>query len=230
MKIIPSILSDDQQLVAKQLELLKQLDEEYEVDRVQVDMIDGQFADNVTISPLDMPNFDWGEFEVDLHLMTHEPLDYVYEAKEVSEMIAFQTVIGQVEKMSSQEDFIQEIKKQHWKPGLSLDLYTPISELSVEALEDVRVLQIMGIQAGFQGQKFVDHTYETIKAARTLINEVNPTIELLVDGGVKAEQLPRLAELGVDGVVVGSILWKSESVETGLDSLYEVIADLVDEA
>lgn len=167
--------------------------------------------------------------EVDVHLMTHEPLDFVYEAKEVTEFIQFHSIIGQVEKMSSQEDFVQEVKKQHWRPGLCLDLYTPISELSIEALQDVRVLQIMGIQAGFQGQTFVEHTYETIKAVRTLITEVNPTIELLVDGGVKADQLVKLAELGVDGVVVGSILWKSESVEAGLDSLYEKIAELVDE-
>ncbi|MCA9369071.1 hypothetical protein KC721_02130 [Candidatus Woesebacteria bacterium] len=229
MKIIPSILSDDQQLVAEQLRLLHGLDEQYEIDRVQVDIVDGNFADNVTITPLDMPNFEWGELEVDVHLMTHEPLDFVYEAKEVTEFIQFHSIIGQVEKMSSQEDFVQEVKKQHWRPGLCLDLYTPISELSIEALQDVRVLQIMGIQAGFQGQTFVEHTYETIKAVRTLITEVNPTIELLVDGGVKADQLVKLAELGVDGVVVGSILWKSESVEAGLDSLYEKIAELVDE-
>lgn len=229
MKIIPSILSDDQQLVAEQLRLLHGLDEQYEIDRVQVDIIDGNFADNVTITPLDMPKFEWGELEVDVHLMTHEPLDFVYEAKEVAEFIQFHSIIGQVEKMSSQEDFVQEVKKQHWRPGLCLDLYTPISELSIEALQDVRVLQIMGIQAGFQGQTFVEHTYETIKAVRTLITEVNPTIELLVDGGVKADQLAKLAELGVDGVVVGSILWKSESVEAGLDSLYEKIAELVDE-
>lgn len=61
MKIIPSILSDDQQLVAEQLRLLHGLDEQYEIDRVQVDIVDGNFADNVTITPLDMPNFEWGE-------------------------------------------------------------------------------------------------------------------------------------------------------------------------
>lgn len=221
MRILPSILSDQSEVVAHQLELLHSLSSEYEVDAVQMDILDGEYADNVTISPLDLYGFNFKDLKVDLHLMTIEPLDYVYEAKELADEVAFNMIIGQVERMSSQEDFVQEVKKQHWLPGLSLDAYTPVEELSRRALEDVRVVQIMGIQAGFQGQKFIEHTYKTIADARALLDQVNPDIELIVDGGVKPVHLSKLEELGVDTVVVGSVLWNTKDIEAAFDSLYD---------
>ena len=225
MQIIPSILTDQSDVVASQLQQVLDVSEEYELERVQFDIIDGEFADNITVTPLDLPLFEFGDLEVDLHLMTHEPLDFVYEAKEIKELVPVKRVIGQIEKMSSQELFVEEVKKQNWLPGLSLDVYTPLSEISLEALEDVRVLQIMGIQAGFQGQDFNEYTYGVIDEARALIEKVNPTIELIVDGGVKPTHLARLLELGVDAVAVGSVLWKAASIEEGLDSIYNELAD-----
>ncbi|PIR63631.1 MAG: hypothetical protein CO156_05465 [Candidatus Pacebacteria bacterium CG_4_9_14_3_um_filter_40_12] len=225
MNIIPSILSDEREVVAKQLASILSSGEDYEIERVQMDIIDGEFADNITVTPLDLPDFEFGGLEVDLHLMTQEPLDFVYEAKETTHFVPIKRVIGQIEKMSNQEAFVEEVKKQHWLPGLCLDLYTPLSELSLDALEDVRVLQVMGIQAGFQGQQFNEHTYQVISELRELIERVNPKIELIVDGGVKPEHLGKLLELGVDSVVVGSVLWKAASIEEGLDSLYDELAN-----
>lgn len=225
MQIIPSILTDQSDVVASQLQRVLDVSEDYELERVQFDIIDGEFADNITVTPLDLPQFEFGDLEVDLHLMTLEPLDFVYEAKEIKELVPVKRVIGQIEKMSSQELFVEEVKKQNWLPGLSLDLYTPLSELSLEALEDVRVLQIMGIQAGFQGQDFNEYTYGVIDEARALIEKVNPSIELIVDGGVKPTHLAKLLELGVDAVAVGSVLWKAASIEEGLDSIYNELAD-----
>lgn len=226
MQIIPSILTDELEVAAEQLASIQSVADEYEIERVQIDILDGEFADNVTVTPLDLPQFDFGNLEVDLHLMTQEPLDFVYEAKQITELVPIKRVIGQIEKMSSQEYFVEEVKKQNWLPGLCVDLYTPLTELSLEALEDVRVLQIMGIQAGFQGQTFNDHTYSVLAQARALIQKVNPTIELIVDGGVKSAQLAKLRELGVAGVVVGSVLWKANSIEDGLDLLYEELSSL----
>lgn len=225
MQIVPSILTDQSDIVASQLEQISAVSEDYELERVQFDIIDGEFADNITVTPLDLPQFEFGDLEVDLHLMTLEPLDFVYEAKEIKELVPVRRVIGQIEKMSSQELFVEEVKKQNWLPGLSLDLYTPLSELSLEALEDVLVLQIMGIQSGFQGQEFNEYTYQVLAEARELIEKVNPKIELVVDGGVKPEHLAKLQELGVDAVAVGSVLWKASSIEAGLDSLYEELAE-----
>lgn len=226
MIIIPSILTDEREVVAQQVARILAADSDYELTRVQIDMIDGNFADNVTITPLDLPDFDFDSLELDLHLMTHEPLDFVYEAKEVAETVPIARVIGQIEKMTSQEMFVEEVKKQSWIAGLSVDLYTPLSELSEDVLEEVGVLQIMGIQAGFQGQEFVEHTYKVVAEARKLLDRVNPQAELLVDGGVKPDQLSQLVELGVDGVAVGSVLWKAGSLEEGMDNLYEVLSEV----
>ena len=230
MKIIPAILSDQPSVISEQLELLSQLESEYEVETVQIDIIDGEFTDNITVTPLDLARFDFKNFAVDMHIMAIEPLDFVFEAKEVAETVPFGTVIGQVERMSSQRDFVDTVIKQGWQAGLCLNAYTPISALSREVLDQLQVLQIMGIEAGFQGQTFIEHTYSVVAEARKLIDQVNPSIQLIVDGGVKPEHLARLAELGVDSVVVGSVLWNSASVTAGMDSLYEALADVELEA
>ena len=226
MKIVPSILSDEVSVIEEQLAKLHSLSEDYQIDTVQMDIIDGEYADNITISPLDLNQFYFGDLQVDLHLMTIEPLDFVYEARELQDQIQFGIVLGQIEKMSSQEDFVSEVKKHNWKPGLCIDAYTPVESLSTAALEETQVLQIMGIRAGFQGQAFIEQTYKTIIEARERIAQVNPDIALYLDGGVKSEQLARLIELGVDAAVVGSVLWKATTVADGLDSLYEVIAEV----
>jgi ribulose-phosphate 3-epimerase len=221
MTIIPALLSDEQDVIASQLTAVQEHDVAVEI--VQVDIIDGDFADNITISPLDLPNFEFNTLAVDLHLMTIEPLDFVYEARDIAQVVPLRAIIAQVEKMSSQENFIEEVKKNNWLPGLSLDAYTPITEISKDSWEDLRIVQVMGIEAGFQGQQFIEQTYERIEEIKKLIELRNPDIELYVDGGVTVENIPLLEQLGVDAVVVGSSLFKTGDVIGELEKLQEAM-------
>ena len=99
MKLHPSLLTDSVDQYQQQLELIlsSQL-----IEVAQVDVIDGHFADNITLTPADLVNFDYGQLQLDFHLMTEEPMDYVYELIEHQDLLPVRAVIAQVERMSSQ--------------------------------------------------------------------------------------------------------------------------------
>lgn len=221
MTIIPSILTDEVTLFASQLEEIVELGEVCSL--LQVDVIDGEFADNVTVTPLDLQQFEFGELQLDIHLMTQEPLDFVYELKEVANELNIRAVVAQIERMSSQQHFVEEVKKNNWLPGLSLNPYTPLSSIDDEVWEDVRVLQIMGVEAGFQGQTFVQQSMKLAVEAREFIDSHGYEIELIVDGGVTPAIAAELEEVGVDAIAIGSALFKAPTVAAALETFEEVI-------
>ena len=179
---------------------------------VQIDIIDGLFADNVTITPADLAEIDFGELSCDLHLMTEEPLDFVYEAIDQKSQVPFRAMIAQVERMSRQADFLQIVRSNTWQPGLSLNLYTPIEAVDEDSWQNIDIMQLMAIEAGFQGQQFAATIFNKIKEVKEKVHQLGRDIELIVDGGVKPEHLAELQTAGVDGIAVGSGLWQAKNL------------------
>lgn len=124
--------------------------------------------------------------------------------------------------MTSQEHFVEEVKKNNWLPGLSLNPFTPLSSIATSVWEDLRVLQIMGVEAGFQGQPFIEQSMLLVKEARSYINEHGYEIELIVDGGVKPERVVQLEEFGADAISIGSSLFDAPSVAE-LETFEEIL-------
>jgi ribulose-phosphate 3-epimerase len=210
MNLYPSLLTDQEAVFKKQLSLVRDLPE---IKTVQVDVIDGVFADNLTLMPIDLTIMDFGNKKLDFHLMSIEPLDLVLRLEELKDHLPIRAVIAQVERMSSQPDFIYEVKKQGWQVGLSLNLYSPVEAIDEVALENVDIVQVMAINAGFQGQKFNEHVLEVIKRLTDLKKEKDLKFEIIVDGGVKLSNVDQVLQAGADGVAVGSELWQAENIK-----------------
>lgn len=187
---------------------------------VQVDVIDGLFIDNVTLSPVDFSDIDFGELSIDLHLMTEEPLDFVYEAIEHQEFFTLRSVIAQVERMSSQPFFIETVKSNNWQVGLSLDLYTPFEAIDDDSWRDLDIVQLMAVEAGHQGQAFQAQVLKKIKDLVVLRQQLDRPFEIIIDGGVKPDVIDAIKDAGADSIVVGSGLWQSQDQEA-LDDAVE---------
>jgi len=215
MNLFPAILTESTQTAQEQLSLAGQMPG---VSVVQIDVIDGRFADALTITPADFSELEFGELECDLHIMTEEPLDYVFELNVFKDEIAVRAVIGQIERMTSQQHFLEEAQKNGWLPGLSLNIFTPIEEIEPEAWHYVRVVQLMGIEAGAQGREFNPLVLDKIMELRTRLQVEDAVVEIMVDGGVTKKHIPALKRAGVHSASVGSALWKSsDPVETAAD-------------
>ncbi len=207
MKFYPAILSDSVELIQRQLYLAQDIEQ---VEVVQIDILDGQFADNMTVTPIDLINLDFGELEADFHLMVEEPLDYIQEILGCEEQLPVRAVVAQIERMTSQKEVLQQLKKNKIQAGLSLDLFTPVEEIDWTNAQDLDVIQLMGIEAGFQGQKFDERVMNKLKLLRKKLKKQQLLVEIIVDGGVKFEQIKSLTKASVDAVAIGSLLWESD--------------------
>lgn len=216
MKIYPAILSDSLQVVADQLAAAQEF---AEIEGVQIDVIDGAFADNLTVTPSDLPELSFGELQCDFHLMTEEPLDYVFELSNFKDTLPVRAVLGQIERMTSQVHFLEEVQKQGWYPGLSLDIFTPIEEIDPESWQYLQVVQLMGIEAGAQGRQFNPLVLDKILELRTRLQVEDASVEIIVDGGVNEKTIAPLVRAGAQSVVVGSAVW-------GAADPHQALADL----
>lgn len=207
MNIYPTILTDSLSTFQAQLAISQSLPQ---VEVVQIDMIDGFFADNLTITAADLAGIDFGDLKCDLHLMVDEPMDFVLEAEAVKSQVPIRSVIAQIEHMTSQQAYVEEVKAQQWRVGLSLDIDTPIESIEAEAWENLDIVQLMGNSAGIQGQNLDPRIFNKIKDLRQKVQDLaKKEIEIIIDVGVRQENIAQLLEAGADSVAVGSVIWRS---------------------
>lgn len=206
INLTPAILSGDIAVVKQQLELVK-TQSSFKV--LQIDVVDGSFADQQSITPQDLLGLDFADLRLDFHLMTEEPMDYVWELEECGAALPIRTVYGQLERMSYQEAFLEEVKKQNWLAGLAVDLFTPLSSITSEAWDWADALLLLAVEAGTQGQQLQPLIFDKIKESRALIRQNAEPCLVSVDGGVNSQNLAQLKAAGVQEVAVGSALFSA---------------------
>ena len=205
MTIFPAILTDSLKIAQEQLDLAA----ESPLEVVQIDIIDGFFADNITVAPLDLATLTFHELHCDLHLMVDEPMDYLFEAEGVRTHLPIRAVIAQIEHMSHQMSFVDEVKKQNWKAGLAIDIFTPLEEIEEECWNQVDIIQLMGNLAGEQGEALHPELWPKLAELQQILSERRSSAEIYIDVGVKEELLPTFAEAEVHGCAMGSEIWRS---------------------
>lgn len=200
LDVSANVLTGNLELAKKQIELAKSSNL---LGAIQIDIVDGIFADNHTFTPQDLVDVDFGNLQIDFHLMTEEPMDYVWELEEYCRHLPIRAVFGQIEKMTYQEAFLEEIKKQDWRAGLALDLFTPIESIDENSWEWMDAILLLGVEAGASGQEQNPFLFEKIKFVRQKILKGEP-MKIFVDGGVNIKNIEQLSASGIDGVTVNS--------------------------
>lgn len=173
---------------------------------IHVDIIDGEFADNLTLDTADLELLNWHDFPIDLHLMTVEPIQFLFGLEDSLPLKNIRQVIGHVERMSSQLEFIQEVRAHGWQASLALDLYTPAEAIDAEVLPHLDSVYIMGGRAGQQGQQFHELAITTVKELLARRAETNAAFEIGVDIGMNATTIPLAIAAGATQVAIGSYL------------------------
>ena len=69
---------------------------------------------------------------------------------------------------------------------------------------------LMSVFAGFGGQKFIEETYDRVRALKVEIQRQGLNIPIEIDGGVSAANSKALAEAGAEILVAGSAVFKAE--------------------
>lgn len=200
-ELIPGILTDDPKKLSDLLEKAGEL-----ANRVQIDIIDGHFADNKTIDPSLLAEAETS-LKIDFHLMVEEPAKWLAKCSNA----LGERVFGQIEIMEDQVDFIKKAQEWGMSAGLAVDLDTEIEAVELDALLMVDSILLMAVPAGFGGQEFDPATYDKIKRLKGIQLREKVDFNIAVDGGVTPEILKKLIDLGVDEVVVGQRILKGDS-------------------
>ena len=92
------------------------------------------------------------------------------------------------------------------KPGLVFNPATPLDVLEW-TLDKLDMVLLMSVNPGFGGQSFIDSALRKIEAVRKRIDASGKDIRLEVDGGIKTDNIRRVADAGADTFVAGSAIF-----------------------
>lgn len=200
MKVIPSILTNDPEDLKEKLKRAEGV-----VDRVSIDIIDGVFANNKTVDPGVLEEIDT-PLKIDYQLMTKEPVNWVERCVRGQA----DRIIGHVEMMTSQVEFIGKVGEVGLGVGLGLDMETPAEKIDSAILTDLDVVLVMSVPAGFGGQKFEPLVIEKIQQLDEIrSNDATPFV-IQDDGGITFEYIDDLRLAGVDEVSIGNRIFDGD--------------------
>ena len=176
------------------------------IDFVHLDVMDGRFVPNITFGiPVIEAVRRATSLPLDVHLMIVEPERYVADVIAAGADI----VTVQVESSGHLHRTLQQIREAGATASVTMNPGTPLGTID-EVLPFVGQVLVMSVNPGFGGQQFIPSMLDKIRRLRAMLDERNPTCRLEVDGGIKAGNVGRVIEAGVDTVVAGSAIFNSE--------------------
>lgn len=183
------------------------------VSRVQIDVMDGQFVDNKTLSADEYARIETSLIR-EAQLMVKNPEAYLNDCKNFGiDLVEFH-----LESQGNIWSAIQKAKSFGLKVGIALNPDTPL-ELVREYLQSINLVLLMSVHPGFDGQEFLPQTIERIKLLRAMW----PKGIIEVDGGLKKGIVGRCAKAGANFMVVGTGIYGEENPTQTLKDLQKEV-------
>jgi ribulose-phosphate 3-epimerase len=91
-------------------------------------------------------------------------------------------------------------------------------------IEDLDLILVMSVNPGFGGQGFIASALRKIEDARRRITASGKDIRLEVDGGIKVDNIRRVADAGADTFVAGSAIFGKLDYRTVVDAMRLALA------
>jgi ribulose-phosphate 3-epimerase len=178
-------------------------------DWIHFDVMDNHFVPNLTIGPMVAAALkpycarpEGKRAALDVHLMV-QPVDALIDAFAAAgaDVISFHP-----EASLHVDRTLQLIKAAGCRAGLAFNPATPLDVLEY-VIDKVDLVLIMSVNPGFGGQNFIDSSLKKVERVRKLIDATGRGIRLEVDGGIKVQNIQRVAAAGADTFVAGSAIF-----------------------
>jgi len=176
--------------------------------RIQIDLMDGEFAPTKSVNPVQIY---WNEGQqADVHMMFKRP------AEHLETLIALKPslVILHAESEGDLANLFVELKSVDIKTGLCV-----LPETSIESVrslvEQIDHLLVFGGKLGYYGG-----TADISQADKAMeAKAINARIEVGWDGGANASNVAELAAAGIDVINVGSGIQKADDPQAAYEKL-----------
>ena len=190
-------------------------------DWLHFDVMDNHYVPNLTFGPMiceavrrHAVHPDGRRAEIDVHLMV-QPVDALAAAfaKAGADWISFHP-----DASTHVDRTLSVTRDAGAKAGLAFNPATPLDVLEW-VIDKVDYVLIMSVNPGFGGQSFIDSALKKTERARKLIDQSGRNILLEVDGGIRADNIRRVADAGADTFVAGSAIFSQPDYKAVIDAM-----------
>lgn len=206
MVIIPSILVKTSSELKQQIQSISN-----SVKRVQIDLADGIFVDNKTISDQKIIA-KYCKTEVELHLMVSQPLKELVKWQKIKQV---KKIIVHFESIKNPHDILPTLRTYGWEIAIVINPETNIAVLD-EYVSEIDGVMFMGVHPGKQGQKLIPKVLKNIKKFKTKY----PKTFVELDGGINEKNLAKIITSGVDAICPGSAIFGND--DTPADNVKKI--------
>lgn len=199
--VAPSVLSADFANLQRDVEMINAS----QADWFHVDVMDGMFVPNISFGfPVIKVVKKYAKKPLDVHLMIEGPDRYTQAFKEAGADI----LSVHIEACPHLHRSIQNIRSHGMKAGVAINPHTSVSQLE-NIIADIDLVCMMSVNPGFGGQKFIEHTYDKIRALKQMIVASGSKALIEIDGGVDLLNYKKLLECGANVLVAGNTVFSS---------------------